>query len=214
MDNVKVSVRVVGQCIMPNENGELEFESGAGTKTKIEATKVYERLLEAQSYEAALESLLGSGAYISSDNSRMIIVSTPNGVHIFSKDEPSRKITVDRIIPESTMQQILSINDFDEGRAVEKILVANGIIEEPNKDMEQIETFDRNNLSYENEADNVDSRNISDKGEIAAARLQRDLIEDPRSGIFSEEQIRNMEEERQRQIKEERARGREDGFSR
>ena len=106
------------------------------------------------------------------------------------------------------IQEILSINDYDNGRAVEKILVAHGVIERPTMEMEEVITSDRTTSSFERLASNVDSRDITDGGEISAARDARDMErEDRDSGIYSEEERRRIDEERMRQIKEERARG-------
>lgn len=200
-----VSIRFCGQIVVPNQNGELEFETGAGTKTKIPADELHTRLLQAQSFGEVEKYLKNSGAYIGSENSNIIIAETSNGTQIFSKDEPSRKIVIDKSIPESALEQILSINDYDNVRAVEKILIENGVIEDTEKEAEIINTFERDNLSFEQEADNVDSRDISDGGEIGASRLQRDMIENTNSGIISEEERRRIDEERLKKIKEGRA---------
>lgn len=206
--NNDVTIRLAGQVIVPNENGELEFESGSGTKTNIPAEEIHNRLLEAQSLEEAFEFLRESGAYIGGENSRVLVAQTKNGTQIFAKDEPSRKVVIDRDIPEAAIEEILSINDYDNGRAVEKILIAHGVIEEPTNEMEEVITSDRTTSSFEREASNVDSRDITDGGEISAARDARDMErEDRDSGIYSEEERRRIDEERMRQIKEERARG-------
>lgn len=211
MANVNMSIRVAGQCIVPNENGELEFETGAGTKTKLQAEDILDKIRQAQSVKEVLEMLQGSGAYIDMEGSRVMVVTTPGGTIILSKDEPSRKIVVDRDVSESTIEQILSVNDYDSIRAVEKILIENRVIEEPEKEMEQVDTSDRNNISLENEADNTDSKDITDGGEIGANRLQRDIRQNPYAGIYSEEQTREMIEQRR---KERERSGRNEGMER
>lgn len=214
MDGINVSVRFSGQCIVPNEKGELEFESGAGTKTQIQAEELQRVMLYSQSLEEALSYLQGSGAYIGAEDSRAMVFTTPNGTIIFSKDEPSRKIVVDRELPEAAITQILDISDYDDGRAVEKILIENGIIEEPEKEMEQVLTSDLDNKSYEREADNVDSKDVTDGGMIGEARSARDSIENPHSGIYSEEERRRIEVERLQKRKDEREFGKTEGMDR
>ena len=200
-----VSIRFCGQVIVPNENGELEFEAGSGTKTKIPAEEVHKRLSQAQSFEEAIEYLKGSGAYVGKEDSRVMVVMTPNGSQIFSKDDPGQKIAVDKDIPENVINEILNADGLDSIEAVERILISNNIIEEPEKEAERVKTINGGDLSFEKEADNVDSRSMLDGGEIANARLSKDMLEDPRSGIISEEAKRNFDEERLRKRKEERA---------
>lgn len=205
--NNNVTIRIAGQVVVPNEKGELEFESGAGTKTKIPAEEIHTKLLEAQSLEEAFNLLQESGAYIGADGSRIMIVQTPNGTQIFAKDEPSRKIVIDRELPEAAITEILSINDYDNGRAVEKILVEHGIVEEPNKEMEEVITSDRDETSFDREASEVDDREIVNNSEISEARTARDMNRD--------EERRRIEEERMKKIREERANSdREDGMTR
>ena len=199
MDN-RVSVRIGGQCITPNEDGTLEFKTGGGMTTKIEMETLHEMVSRAQSVEAVIRELKDTGIYIGDENSRVIIVTTPNGAQIFSKDEPSRKVTVDRDLPEYVINEILAINDYSDPRAVEKILIANRIIEEPDKEAELTYTSFRDNLSFENEADNV-GNSVTEGGEIARARVARDFKENPNSGVYnakteelSEEQRREFEE--------------------
>jgi len=214
MEGTNVSVRFCGQCIVPNEKGELEFESGAGTKTQIHAEELERVMLYSQSLEEALDYLQGSGAYIGAQDSRMMVFTASNGTIIFSKDEPSRKTVIDKDVPESVIQQILAINNYDDERAVEKILIENGIIEDPEKETEQVLTSDIDNKSFEREADNVDSRDVTDGGMIGEARSARDSIEDPDRGIYSEEARRRMEEERMKKIREGRAADKDEGFDR
>lgn len=185
--NNDVTIRLAGQVVVPNAEGELEFESGAGTKTKIVAEEVHKRLLQAQSLEEAFEFLQSSGAYIGADGSRVMIVQTPNGAQIFAKDEPSRKIVVDRELPEAAIQQILSINDYDNGRAVEKILLEHGIIDNTRDEMEEVITSDIDNRSFEREARDV-GRGDNTEGLIGEARVARDNLEDPNRGIYSEQE--------------------------
>lgn len=214
--NNRVVVRFAGGVVIPNENGELQFESGAGTKTNIHADEVHRRALEAQSLEEMLEIFKESGAYIGAENSRVLILETDNGTIIFSKDEPSRKLIIDKKIPEASLEQILSINDYDNGRAIEKILVGNGVIEDPRKEIEEVVTYDDTRASFERDAKDVDLRNVNENTEIGEARAARDMTrEDRYSGIYSEEDRRRMEEERMRKIREERANGdKEEGFVR
>jgi len=204
--NNNVTIRLAGQVIVPNEKGELEFESGTGTKTKIPGEEIHSRLLQAQSLEEAFDYLQESGAYIGMDSSRVMIAQTPNGTMVFAKDEPSRKIVVDRVLPEKAIQQILSINDYDDGRAVEKILLENNIIDEPDKEMEEVITSDIDNRSFEREAQNVGELDNSE-GLIAENRVARDELQDPYRGIYSEEQRKEMLE-RRKQLE------REDGMDR
>lgn len=187
MEN-NITIRFAGQVIMPDDEGNMVFESGSATNTKLTAKEVHNRLLQAQSLEQALDLLKDSGAYIGTEGSRVMIVQTPNGTQIFSKDEPSRKIVVDRDLPESTIEQILSINDYDDGRAVEKILIENRIIENPKDEMEEVITSDIDNRSFEREANDV-GRGENTEGLIGEARVARDNLENPNKGIYSEQEL-------------------------
>ena len=202
-----IRIRFAGQVVAPNENGELEFESGLGTKTKIVAEEVHKKMQQAQSVEEALEFLRDSGAYIDMADSRIMIVATPNGAQIFYKDEPGRKIVVDKDIPESVMAEILSINNYDNGRAVEKVLMENGIIDAPEKEIDEVLTSEIDNISLEHKADNVDSRDITNGGEISSTRVQRELLSQDSSTIYNEEERRRIEEERLRKMKERTVKG-------
>lgn len=187
MEN-NITIRFAGQVIMPDDEGNMVFESGAATNTKLTAKEVRNKLLQAQSLEQAIDLLKDSGAYIGTEGSRVMIVQTPNGTQIFSKDEPSRKIVVDRDLPESTIEQILSINDYDDGRAVEKILIENRIIENPKDEMEEVITSDIDNRSFEREANDV-GRGENTEGLIGEARVARDNLENPNKGIYSEQEL-------------------------
>ena len=197
-----IKLYVGATCLSPNEQGEIEFKADGGLITKIPAIEIHERLSKAQSVEEVMQLLKGSGAYIQNENSRVIIIATPNGAQIFSKDEPSRKVTVDRDLPQYVVDQILAINDYSEPRAVEKILIANRIIENPDKEAERTYTSFRDNMSFENEADNVGNNNTMDNGEIARARIARDYRENPNSGIYKEDAKEISEEARRRELEE------------
>ncbi len=207
-----VSIRFCGQVIVPNENGELEFEAGSGTKTKIPAEEVHKRLSQAQSFDEAIEYLKNSGAYVGKEDSRVMVVMTPNGSQIFSNDAPSQKIVVDKDIPENVISEILSVDGLDSIGTVERILISNNIIEDPEKEAERIKTINGGEFSFEKEADNVDSRSMLDGGEIASTRLNRDMLEDPKNGIISEEEKRKFDEERLRKKREEHTK--DDGLDR
>ena len=208
--NQDIKLYVGATCLSPNEQGELEFKADGGLITKIPATEVHERLSQAQSVEEVMQLLKGSGAYIQNENSRVIIIATPNGAQIFSKDEPSRKVTVDRDLPQYVVDQILAINDYSDPRSVEKILIANRIIENPDKEAELTYTSFKDNLSFENEADL--GRGVAENSEIARARIARDYRENPNSGIYKED-TQELSEERRRELEEKygKAPRREDG---
>ncbi len=195
-----IKLYVGATCLSPNEQGELEFKADGGLITKIHADEIHERLSQAQSVEEVMQLLKGSGAYIQNENSRVIIIATPNGAQIFSKDEPSRKVTVDRDLPQYVVDQLLAINDYSDPRAVEKILIANRIIEDPDKEAELTYTSFKDNLSIENEADL--GRGIAENSEIARARIERDYRENPNSGIYKEEAKEIGEEDRRRELEE------------
>jgi hypothetical protein len=178
-----IKLYVGATCLSPNEQGELEFKADGGLITKIHADEIHERLSQAQSVEEVMQLLKGSGAYIQNENSRVIIIATPNGAQIFSKDEPSRKVTVDRDLPQYVVDQLLAINDYSDPRAVEKILIANRIIEDPDKEAEL-------------------GRGIAENSEIARARIARDYRENPNSGIYKEEAKEINEEDRRRELEE------------
>jgi len=54
MEGIDIKIRFGAYCISPNDKGELEFESGAGTHTKIQAEELHNRTLQAQSLEEVL----------------------------------------------------------------------------------------------------------------------------------------------------------------
>lgn len=181
----KVQIRLGANLISTNENGELVFEESVGTKTSIPAPEINKILNQAQSYEEAIELLQGSGANISAENSRVMIASTPAGTQIFFKDEPGRKIVLDKEVPEHVQAEIISVDIFDDKRAVEKILEANNIIE--NRDEELEVTAQKDGVSLEfNTADNVQDHDVRDGGAISQARLARDEREATEKGVISE----------------------------
>ena len=197
-----IKLYVGATCLSPNEQGELEFKVDGGLVTKIYADEIHERLSLAQSVEEVMQILKGSGAYIQNENSRVIIITTPNGAQIFLKDEPSRKVTVDRDLPQYVVDQLLAINSVainSDPRAVEKILIANRIIEAPDKEELTYTSF-KDNLSIENEADL--GRGIAENSEIARARIEGDYRENPNSGIYREEAKEISQEDRRRELEE------------
>jgi len=202
----KVEIRMGANLITTNENDELVFEESAGTKTAIPAPAVNEIINQAQSYEEAIQLLQGSGANISAENSRIMIASTPGGTQIFFRDEPGRKIVLDKDIPESVVAQILSVDIFDDNRAVEKILEANNIIENREEELET--TVSKDGVSFEiNTADNVEDHDVTDGGAISQARAARNEREANERGVMSEEMTR---EEMERYWRERAAASRED----
>ena len=204
--DAKVEIRMGANLITTNENGELVFEESAGTKTSIPAPEVNQIINQAQSYEEAIELLQGSGANISAENSRVMIASTPGGTQIFFKDEPGRKIVLDKEVPEHVAAEILSVDIFDDKRAVEKILEANNIIDNREEELET--TVSKDGASFElNTADNVMDNDITDGGAISQARAARDEREADEKGVVSEEMTR---EEMEKYWRERAAASRED----
>lgn len=181
---VEVIVRVGARVIKPNEKGEMEFESAVGAeKIKVQAELVKNIARESQSFEELDGRFKDTGVAIGYENSKTTLIETTNGAHIFIKGEPGRKISVKDITSE-IKEELLSITDQDPINAARKIFEAHGWSK---NQIEEVITSDRDGVSVEREAQDVDSKDITDGSEIGAARLARDSQENTWNGIYGKE---------------------------
>lgn len=183
---VRIGVHVIEY---DKESQEMVSSGSSAINTKLNAEEVLNRARQAQNFEQMIEIFRDANVNIAFEDGRTLLVLTENGAHIFLRDEPSRKLSTEKM-PEQIVEEILAINDFADGNAVRKILEAHGYEKEQ---IEEIVSSNRDAMSFESPADNIDSKNIADNSEIGAARLARDSQENPNRGIFSEkEQIEQL----------------------
>lgn len=118
-----------------NDKGELEFEGSGRAATNITNEEMEKMIFEAQSFEEVYENLRASGVYLTMAESKAVIMPINNGTVIFYNDgQVQDKITLDKELSPDVALQIEAAQNRDE---IEEILVANKIIERPEKETER-----------------------------------------------------------------------------
>lgn len=118
-----------------NDKGELEFEGSGRAATNITNEEMEKMIFEAQSFEEVYENLRASGVYLTMTESKAVIMPINNGTVIFYNDgQVQDKITLDKELSPDVALQIEAAQNRDE---IEEILVANKIIERPEKETER-----------------------------------------------------------------------------
>ena len=152
------------------DKSESEFGASGSSRTNIVPKEMEDMIYKAKSFEEVYENLKASGVYLTIGDSKAVIKPVNSGTVIFYNDgQVQDKITLDKELSPDVALQIEAAQNRDE---IEEILVANKIIERPEKETEREISID-DKTEYVDKADNVDEKDIVEDSAIAQNRYAR-----------------------------------------
>ena len=168
--NGEIKLNFGAHVMSVNDKGEPGFESSGSARTSITNEEMEKMIFEAKSFEEVYENLRASGVYLTMTESKAVIMPVNNGTVIFYNDgQVQDKITLDKELSPDVALQIEAAQNRDE---IEEILVANKIIERPEKETER-EVYRDGRAELVDEAEVVDERDVRNNSAIDLNRYAR-----------------------------------------